>query len=253
MGQHFAASVSDLRRSLLQSGLLVLAGVGWWWTIVTSNRAVGTMGIATTSGAMSIVSFTVAWIAMMTAMMLPALLPVVRLYDNAAARGTVAPTPFFIAGYAVVWSIVGLPVFFVYRNLSPSLLHGAPTAGRLAGVALVGAGVYQVTPLKAMCLRHCRSPLNFFMRHAKNLRRESGALVLGMRHGLFCLGCCWMLMAVLVALGTMQLAWMAVVALLIFLEKAASVGELIAKVAGFGFFGLGLWLLIVPTMVGNIT
>ena len=96
----------------------------------------------------------------------------------------------------------------------------------------VATGLYQLTPLKSVCLRHCRSPLGFFMRHGKHLDRPTGAFVAGGRHGLFCVGCCWMLMAVLIAFGTMQLAWMLILAVLILLEKAAPFGEQLARVTG---------------------
>jgi predicted metal-binding membrane protein len=212
-----------------------------------------TMGVGNSKVVMSLAAFTVAWIAMMAAMMLPAIVPVIRLYGRAAARGTVAPMPFFIAGYGIVWSIVGLPVFFLWRQLNQPLAHATPTVGRIAGAVLVGAAVYQLSSLKTACLRHCRSPLNFFMQHSKNLHRDSGALILGVRHGLYCLGCCWMLVAVLVAFGTMQLAWMAVIAVLIFIEKVSRIGELVAKIAGIGFLALGIWLLITPALVGRLT
>lgn len=248
-------SVLRVREYLLPLALVVLAGVGWWWTVVTSHNMVPTMGMGLGNSmvVVSLAAFTVAWIAMMAAMMLPAIVPVVRLYGRAAARGTVAPIPFFIAGYGIVWSIVGLPVFFLWRQLNQPLAQVTPTVGRIGGAVLVGAAVYQLSSLKTACLRHCRSPLSFFMRHSHNLDRSSGALILGVRHGLYCLGCCWMLMAVLVVLGTMQLAWMAVIAGLIFIEKISRIGELVAKIAGIGFLALGIWLLITPALIGRLT
>ncbi len=211
------------------------------------------MNVSGVMVAMSLSSFMVAWVAMMAAMMLPAVLPVVRLYQRAAARGAVAPAAYFIAGYAVIWSAVGLPTYVAWRYLQLPLSQATPTVGRVVGTVLIGAAVYQFSPLKASCLRHCRSPLNFFMAHARNLRSDAGALTLGVRHGLYCLGCCWMLMAVLVAFGTMQLAWMAIVALLVFIEKVISVGEYVAKGAGMIFLALGVVLLIAPTTVGTLT
>ena len=246
-------NVLRVREYRLPLALVVLAGVGWWWTVVTSNNMAPTMGMGNSMLAMSLVAFTVAWIAMMAAMMLPAIIPVVRLYGRAAARGTVAPMPFFIAGYGIVWSFVGLPVFFLWRQLNQPLAQATPTVGRIAGAVLVGAALYQLSSLKTACLRHCRSPLNLFMRHSKNLHRNSGAMTLGVRHGLYCLGCCWTLMAVLVVFGTMQLAWMAVIAALIFIEKVLPIGELVAKVAGIGFLILGFWLFITPALVGRLT
>jgi len=205
------------------------------------------------TGAMSLAPFLVAWVAMMAAMMLPAVLPVVRLYARAAARGTVAPVAVFLAGYGAVWSAMGLPVFFLWERLDQPLADATPTAGRVAGVALVAAAVYQLSPLKSVCLRHCRSPLGFFMQHARNLHRTTGALALGARHGLYCLGCCWMLMAVLVAFGTMQLAWMAGLALLILVEKSTPIGERVAAGAGVAFLVLGMLLLVHPATIAGLT
>lgn len=234
--------------------LLAVAGVGWWWSIVSArSMTTGMSGrMAMGRAAMSFGAFVVAWVAMMAAMMLPAILPVVRLYARAAARGAVAPVLVFLSGYAVVWSVIGIPAYAAWRALRGPLAHGSPTAGRIAGVVVAGAAAYQLSPLKSVCLRHCRSPLSFFMAHAKNLDRPSGALVAGARHGLFCLGCCWMLMAVLVAFGTMQLWWMAGVAALILLEKVAPHGDRAAVVAGVGFAALAGVLLVHPQAISNL-
>lgn len=236
----------------LATALLALAALGWWWSAVTAHD-MGDSMMMQGSAVMSLAAFLVAWVAMMTAMMLPAVLPVVRLYTRAAARQTVVPVPLFLAGYVAIWSAMGLPAFFIWRRLSGPLSDASPTAGRIAGVVLVAAAAYQLSPLKAACLRHCRSPLSFFMQHGKNLHRASGAVVAGARHGLYCLGCCWMLMATLVAFGTMQLAWMAVLATLILVEKVTPIGERVASVAGVAFLVLGVVLLFHPTTVGHLT
>ena len=246
-----ATSTAKVSDAWLLPVLLVIAGAGWWWSAVTT-RAMNS-GMSGAMVAMSVAAFLVAWVAMMAAMMLPAILPVVRLYGRAAARGTVAPVAVFLAGYGAVWTAMGLPVFFIWKRLNQPLADATPTAGRIAGVVLVAAAVYQLSPLKAVCLRHCRSPMGFFMQHAKNLHRPTGALALGARHGLYCLGCCWMLMAVLVAFGTMQLAWMAGLALLILVEKVTPIGEPVARVAGVAFAALGFLLLLHPATVGSLT
>lgn len=236
--------------------LLAVAVLGWWWSAVAArDMDSGTDTDMAMAGAasMSSAAFLLAWLAMMAAMMLPAVLPVVRLYSRAAGRETVAPVPFFLAGYGLVWSAVGIPVFIAWRRLDEPLADATPTAGRFAGVVLVAAAIYQLSPLKQVCLRHCRSPLSFFMEHGTNLHRPSGAVVAGTRHGLFCLGCCWMLMAVLVAFGTMQLAWMIGLAALILLEKASPMGERVARVAGVAFLVLGAVLLLDPTSVSHLT
>lgn len=202
---------------------------------------------------LTIGAFLVAWLAMMTAMMFPAITPVVRLYGRAAAAGRVAPLPFFVAGYLAVWTSIGLPAYAAWRALMDPIADGRPWAGRLAGVVLLAAAVWQLTPLKTVCLRHCRSPISFFLRFGAKVSRPSGALRMGATHGLFCLGCCWALMAVLVALGTMNLAWMAALALLILVEKNAPAGERVARLAAIAFVGIGVTLLVQPEILTTLT
>jgi predicted metal-binding membrane protein len=203
--------------------------------------------------ALSLGAFLVTWLAMMSAMMFPAISPVVRLYGRAAAAGRVAPLPAFVAGYIAVWTLVGLPGYLGWRALMDPIADGRAWAGRLAGVVLVVAAVWQVTPLKSACLRHCRSPLSFFLRFGRSVTRPIGALRMGARHGLYCLGCCWALMAVLVAVGTMSVTWMAGLALLILLEKNAPHGERIALAAAVVFVGLGVVLVVHPSALTALT
>lgn len=202
---------------------------------------------------MSLGAFLVAWLAMMTAMMFPAISPVVRLYGRAAAAGRVAPLPAFVAGYITVWTALGLPGYLGWRALMDPIADGRAWAGRLAGVVLVIAAVWQITPLKSVCLRHCRSPISFFLRFGGSVARPLGALRMGARHGLYCLGCCWALMAVLVAVGTMSVAWMAGLALLILLEKNAPHGERIAVAAALAFVALGAVLVVHPSTLTAVT
>jgi predicted metal-binding membrane protein len=235
--------------------LLLAAGFGWWFSAVTAGdmkSGMGSDGMSMRTASMSLAAFLLAWAAMMAAMMLPAILPVVRLYSRAAARGTVAPVLVFVAGYLLVWSAVGLPVFLVWRRLRGPLAEANPWAGRLAGVVALAAAVYQVSPLKTLCLRHCRSPLSFFLHHGKNLNRPSGAVLAGARHGLYCLGCCWLLMAILIAFGTMQLGLMVTLALLILLEKDAPFGERLAQMAAAVFLALGAALVLHPAFISYI-
>ena len=243
-------------------GLLAVAAAGW----VVSIVAMRSMAMAPTGGSvmsdpmampattsMSLAGFMVAWVAMMTAMMLPAVTPVVRLYMLAARRGTVAATPVFVAGYLVLWAAAGLPAYAAWRALAQPLADGAAWSGRVAGLALLLAAVYTVTPLKAACLRHCRSPLGFFMSLRGNLRRPRVALRAGARHGLYCLGCCWALMAVLVAVGVMSVTWMLVLAALIVVEKLVPHGELIGRVAAGLALPLGVLLLLEPGLITRLT
>lgn len=262
MAQITAPNVAAPRRTAVTDAgiaavLLAFALVGWWWSLrMADDMAMGdagAMGTMSMSGSVSMAAYLVGWVAMMTAMMFPAIAPVVRLYSRAAARGTVAPLPFFVSGYLAVWSAVGLPAYFAWRTLAGPLDAAAPWVGRLAGATLLAAALYQVTPLKRACLRHCRSPLSMFVRFSGDTRRPVVALRLGLSHGLVCLGCCAALMAVLVAVGTMHIAWMAALAVVIFVEKVLPRGDTFAAVAAVAFAAIGIVLLIDPSTITAIT
>lgn len=240
----------------LPVGLLLLAAGGWWWSVrMAGDMAGGEMGggMHGMGETLSLGAFAVAWTAMMAAMMLPAVLPVVKLYAQAAAKGRAAPVPFFVGGYLALWSSLAVPGYLAWRELEIPLAEGQAWAARLAGATFLAAAVWQLTPLKSICLRHCRSPLGFFLRFGGRVRRPSGALRMGLAHGAFCFGCCWALFAVLVALGTMNLLWMALFTALIVLEKQAPHGERIA-VAGAAALALaGAVLIADPSMLVHLT
>ncbi len=203
--------------------------------------------------AMSLGAFVIAWVAMMAAMMLPAVLPVVKLYARAAGRGTVAPVPFFVAGYLALWTVAALPAYVAWQELAMPLAEGRPWAVAIAGITLLLAGVWQLTPMKSVCLRHCRSPIGFFMRSKGRPGGAAGAFRMGVAHGGFCLGCCWALFAVLVIAAGMSLVWLVVFTFLIVLEKTAPAGERIALGAGVVLAVLGVGLLLEPSLINAIT
>lgn len=235
--------------------LLAAAALGWWWSVRMARgmgpTAMGDMGMSEGS-AVSTAGFFVAWLAMMAAMMLPAIAPVVRLYARASGLHRVAPLPYFVGGYLVVWMLLGVPAYFAWRALDGPLAQGAPWVGRLAGGAFIAAGVWQLTPLKELCLRHCRAPMSFFLRYGRRLERPLGASRMGASHGLFCVGCCWALFALLVALGTMNIGWMLGLTALIVIEKTFPRGRQAATIAGFAFVLVGLWLVVSPDAITTI-
>ena len=202
---------------------------------------------------LSLGAFLVAWLAMMTAMMFPAVAPMVRLYGEARTKGRIAPLVAFLAGYIAVWAAFGLPGYLGWRALMNPIAEGRLWAGRLAGVVLVAAAVWQITPVKSLCLGHCRSPKTCFLRFRRSVTRPVDAFYRGVAQGLYCIGSCWALMAVLVAVGTMNLGWMAALALLILLEKNAPHGERIAVVAAVGLFTLGAVLVVHPSTLTAVT
>jgi predicted metal-binding membrane protein len=202
---------------------------------------------------MSFGVFFVAWVAMMAAMMFPAIVPAVRLFDRAAARGQAVATPIFVGGYLAVWAAVGIPVYFAWRALAGPLASGDRWAAYLAGGVFAAAAVYQVSPAKYACLRHCRNPLSFFLRQRNNLKKPSGAFKAGLAHGSICVGCCWAEMAILVALGTMNIGWMLAVAALIFVEKATPASLHTTKAAAVVMVGFALALAIHPHLLVHLT
>jgi predicted metal-binding membrane protein len=195
-----------------------------------------------------LVTFVVAWAVMMAAMMFPAAAPMVLLYRTIATQrrasgAAFVPTWVFVAGYLLVWTGVGVITWVLVQWLSDLVGHlGAAQRATWAplalGVVLIVAGLYQLTPLKRVCLEHCRSPFAFVMQHWRD--GASGALRMGIVHGAYCLGCCWALFAVLVAAGVMSLAWMLVLTVVIFAEKVLPFGPRAAQVVGVGFLVFGL-------------
>ena len=209
----FAAVRARIGLIALLVGLTALA---WWSTV---DRMAGMdSGPGTDLGALG--WFIGVWVVMMAAMMFPSLAPTVALYARMTrSRGLTRPL-LFAGGYLLVWGAAGLLAYSVFR-LGRTALGGDLSwhqGGRLvAGGVLVLAALYELTPLKDVCLGKCRSPLSFLLGSWRD--RRAGALQMGSKHAAWCVGCCWALMAALFALGVMSLTWMAVVAALIALEK----------------------------------
>lgn len=192
-------------------------------------------------------AFVVAWAVMMVAMMLPAVTPLLLLYRTIAGKSMSSEMAFvstwiLVIGYVLVWTAVGVGVYALV-SLGGDVIGriGVPEHERLAaltmGAILVMAGLYEFTPLKHACLRQCQSPFGFIMGHWRNGRM--GALRMGVVHGLYCLGCCWALFAVLVAAGVMSLAWLLLLTLVVFAEKVLPYGRRTAQAVGVAFLLLG--------------
>jgi predicted metal-binding membrane protein len=190
----------------------------------------------------------VMWAVMMVAMMTPAAAPMILMFSTIHRRRTAegrpaVPTAIFILGYLVVWTIysvvaaVGQAGLHAAALLSPAM---AATSPLLAGGLLVAAGVFQWTPLKRACLAACRSPLSFLMTGWREGR--AGAFVMGLRHGLYCLGCCWVLMALLFVAGVMNLLWIAVLAVAVLVEKVVPRGDLVGRLVGVVLVAAGVLL-----------
>jgi predicted metal-binding membrane protein len=230
--------------------LFVLAAVGWWWTAGEMRDMDG--GPWTELGTFA--WFAGVWIVMMAAMMLPSVAPTVALYSQMTRTRSPAAPLLFTAGYLVAWTSVGVLAYVV------AVLGGRAwgdvlawdRAGRwVAGTTLVVAAVYELTPLKNVCLGKCRSPLGFLV----GSWREGplGGLRMGIRHGGWCIGCCWALMASLFALGVMSLAWMAFVAGVIAFEKLIASRRLATYTTAGGLFVLGVLMLAAPDAIPALT
>lgn len=190
------------------------------------------------------------WAVMMAAMMLPSAAPMILLHGTLARRRTdgagTATQGAVAAGYLSTWAVFSVAATALQYALEQAALLSPmmQTSSRwLAAAVLVGAGIYQWTPLKQACLRHCRSPLDQLMGHWRPGPR--GAFAMGWRHGAVCVGCCWMLMLLLFVGGVMSMAWIAGIALFVLVEKLAPAGPLIGRVAGLALIAWGVATLIV--------
>lgn len=199
------------------------------------------MGIGPGTMGLSLPLFLSMWVVMMIAMMFPSVAPFVVLWtrsvssqaSNAARAGRVT---LFLAGYLLAWAGCGLVAFGVFLGAG-RLVASSPAGARWLGAGLlVAAGVYQLTPLKDACLSRCRSPIGS-MFHYASFRDPGRDLRVGLHHGTFCVGCCWGLMVVLVAVGVMNVAVMAALAVVVFLEKLWKWGPQLSR-------GVGVALLI---------
>ncbi len=192
------------------------------------------------------------WAVMMVGMMTPSAAPMILLYARVGRQAAEAGKPcaaavWFGAGYLLIWSAFALAATLAQWGLDRLLLlTPAMESASLAfgGAVLMAAGVYQWTPLKDACLRQCQAPWMFLQHHGGFRREPIGSLVLGARHGLYCVGCCWALMALLFVGGVMNVLWIAALTILVLAEKIIPAGRLVSRVAGAGFFIGGAGLLL---------
>jgi predicted metal-binding membrane protein len=243
----------DRARLVLLGALLALAVVAW---LVTNDR-MGGMESMPGMALGSLGFFATVWVVMMAAMMFPAAAPTVLTYDRlrdghrAAGKGAAADaTALFVAGYLGVWTAAGLAayaLFEVVRAIDPAFLAWDEAGRYLTGGVIVAAAVYQVTPLKRACLAECRSPMMFLAERWSDGR--SGALELGIRHGAWCLGCCWALMAALFAVGVMSLGWMALIAAFIVAERLLPWPTAARRAVALSLLALGLGVAFFPADV----
>jgi len=244
-------------RPVILFALLALSVLAWLW-LIWLGRGIAEQDMASMPG-MAIhmpsawtatrfgLTFAMWWV-MMIGMMLPGAAPMILMFatvnrNKRASRQDFVPVSVFTLGYLLVWGFfsagaaVAQSALDQLAMLSPSLTMVSPTVG---SVLLIAAGIYQFTPLKQACLRHCRSPVAFVLNRWHDGR--AGALRMGMEHGTFCLGCCWVLMALLFVVGVMNLLLVAAIAAFVLVEKVLPGGAWIGRLGGGVMIAVGAWL-----------
>jgi predicted metal-binding membrane protein len=250
VGELHAAFGAARARLGLVALLFGVAVGGWWWTADQMRGMdagpwthLGTFGW-----------FIGIWVVMMAAMMFPSVSPTVALYARMTRQRSPLAPLLFAAGYLVTWTIAGVAAFAiagVVGWLSGDVLDWERAGRWVAGSVLIVAAVYELTPLKDVCLGKCRSPLGFLLGSWRD--GGAGALRMGAKNGLWCVGCCWALMLSLFALGIMSILWMAIVAGLIAFQKVVPGPRLAAYGTAAILLCLGLLVLTVPHSMPGLT
>jgi predicted metal-binding membrane protein len=251
-------------RLIVVASLAGVAALAWAYLVVLAKAmaAMGKpsgwgafMGLMPMGGRWGFLEYALAftmWALMMVGMMIPSAAPMIVLYARVVRRALtqnqpLASTSAFVAGYFLVWSAFSLVAAVIQGQLVElALVTNVMTSASavLSGAVLIAAGLYQWTPLKHACLAHCRSPIHVLSQHWQ--WGMSGALRMGIDHGAYCVGCCWVLMAVLFAVGIMNLAWVAAIAAIVLIEKVAPFERWTRRIAGALLVALG-----VATLAGS--
>jgi predicted metal-binding membrane protein len=230
--------------------LFGLSGLGWWWTAHQMRgmdngpwSAVGGFGW-----------FLGVWVVMMAAMMVPSVAPTVALYSRMTRKRSSVLPLLFVGGYLFTWAAAGLAalaVGSVASALAGSSLEWEHAGRILAGLTLLVAAGYQLSPLKDVCLGKCRSPLGVILGSWRD--GELGALRMGMKNGAWCVGCCWALMASLFALGVMSVVWMAVLAGVIAIEKTVPWKRAATYATAIALLAVAIMFLVAPSAIPGLT
>jgi predicted metal-binding membrane protein len=232
--------------------LIGCAALAWYLTFsgfAGMPAGPGTMGL-------ELWGFLGVWTLMMAAMMLPALAPLTSTYLRTiwavrSPRARVVRTAGLVGGYLLAWIGFGV-VAYAAAALAALLAEGASDTAPWVGAGVLAvAGAYQLTPLKDFCLRHCRSPVAFLL-HVSGYRGRTRDVRVGMYHGVYCVGCCWGLMVVLIAVGVMNLAWMAVLTMVIFLEKTWKYGPVLSRITGVSLIVFALFVPAHPELLPGL-
>ena len=240
---------------LIATCILVICAVAWAYlvylrgqasSIHASSSAMG-MSMESAGGVVGVLLTFAMWSVMMVGMMGPSAAPILLLFATSHARRGVRGAPtltlLFGVGYLTIWLGFSAGATLAHWALHQAMLLSSTMAvasPRVVGALFTGAGVYQLTPLKHGCLEHCQSPMGFLMSHWRE--GPGGAFRMGLRHGVYCLGCCWALMALLFAVGVMNLMGVALLTVFILAERVGRGGAIISRVGGVAMIGVGLFI-----------
>ena len=236
-------------RNLILGSLLVLAGFAWALLIWQSAVMDDEMSLTMSMGAPLFIAL---WIVMMVAIMFPTAAPMIlmfnRIHNQKKAKGqSFVPTWIFVSAYLLVWCGTGIVAYglaLVADEVADQSIWLMDNAARIGGVVLIVAGMYQLSPLKSVCLNKCRSPISFVMHSWRD--GYWGSFRMGLGHGVYCLGCCWLLFLILFPLGMMNIAVLAAITALIFAEKSTAWGRQIARAAAGVLIVYGAVVVFVP-------
>ena len=249
-----------VQRNAILGLLLALAAVAWALLLAWhGSDAEMNMAMASPTMGLRAPLFLAIWVTMMVAMMFPAVAPMVLIFHRVQAGrrqrgGAFVPTWVFVAGYMLVWTVAGVAAYAAAlaaeaaaasADLSPEM------TARIGGAVLIAAGLYQVSPLKDLCLSKCRTPVGFIMTSWRE--GAGGALRMGLLHGAYCLGCCWLLFAILFPLGLMNIAAMAVLTALVFAEKTLPWGRRAAQATAALLIAYGTVVFVLPRALPTFT
>ena len=245
-------------RLIIITSLLAVVGLAWIYLFILSLHMEGmmaenlsTMAQPKSWTAIDGLLMFIMWAVMMVGMMVPSASPTILLYARVCRKKvkeqpTLIPTAAFLMGYLAIWTVFSAIATILQWCLEQVALLSpmmASTSFWLGGTILVAAGIYQLTPYKSGCLQHCRSPIDFLATHWRE--GNWGAFNMGIRHGVFCLGCCWALMLLLFVVGVMNLLGVAAITIFVLLEKVTQFGLLVRRLGGFLLIVWGI-VLVVP-------
>lgn len=241
-------------RMVVLGALFALTALAWGYLVLLAqgmHMSAGSMpGMFRSWTTGEFVLLFIMWAVMMMGMMTPSAAPMILIYARvgrqAALQGKpLAATAFFAGGYLLAWTAFSLTATIAQWGLHKALLLTpmiASASAVLSGVVLIAAGLYQWTPVKQVCLRHCQTPISFILQHGGFRRTPRGSLALGFRHGLYCIGCCWALMALLFVGGVMNLLWIAVISIFVLTEKLVPARWHLDHAVGLLLLAAGGWV-----------